>query len=239
LFNPKNSWEQAQEAALRMRFALFLAVLASRICIQSIIHSLNINIKKVGIVGCGPAGLMLAASLKRLNSGVEEILLFDKRPDVLNIGGGGLQISGGSIVMEKIGLLDELINVGHPLHNVLARNRDGDVLLDLDVENLVTTKAKEELCVNNKPVIFSIMRNALQSILYNAAVTNEHGNCRVKVVTNAKCRNIIENNNKVSLEFDNNDKHDDFDMIFGTGSELIKLRIITEPLDLNFYDFFR
>ncbi len=220
-------------ATKEMKFFLFLAILASRICINSIIYSLNV--KKVGIVGCGPAGLMLAASLKRLNCGVEEIFLFDKRSDILNIAGGGLQISGGSMVMQKIGLLDEIIKIGHPLHNVLARNSNGDVLLNLDIKELVTTKAKEELCVNNKPVIFSIMRNALQSILYNAVTSSDNEDCQVKIITNAKCKNIVEANNKVSLEFDNNEKYGNFDMIFGTDGVNSIVRSFTSHGDQRYF----
>lgn len=215
-----------------MNLYLFFAILACRLCAKSIY---SLSIKKVAIVGCGPAGLMLAASLKRLNCGVEEVFLFDKRSDVLNIGGGGLQISGGSVVMEKIGLLDEIINIGHPLHNVLARNSQSDVLLNLDIKQLVTTKAKEELCINDKPVIFSIMRNALQNILYNAAMASDNEMCSVKIIKNAKCKNIVENSNKVSLEFDNNEKYDDFDMVFGTDGVNSVVRSFTSSGDQKYF----
>jgi NADPH-dependent 2,4-dienoyl-CoA reductase/sulfur reductase-like enzyme len=59
-------------------------------------------VKRIAIVGSGPAGLGLAASIKQLNTGIKEVCLFDSRDDFLQTNlGGGVQLSGGAAVLEK------------------------------------------------------------------------------------------------------------------------------------------
>ena len=73
-------------------------------------------INKVAIIGSGTAGLGLAAALKQLSSGVKEITVFESRADFLqsNIG-GGVQLSGGAAVLEKLGCLPALESTAHPV----------------------------------------------------------------------------------------------------------------------------
>ena len=62
-------------------------------------------ISREAIVGSGPAGLGLAASLAAMDSGIREVIVFESRNDYLQANlGGGVQLSGGAAVLEKIGL---------------------------------------------------------------------------------------------------------------------------------------
>ena len=129
-------------------------------------------IKRVAIVGGGTAGLGLAAALTRLPSGVDDVTVFEARANFLQQSlGGGVQINGGAAVLEKLGLLPELERVAQRMGAVRSRNRYGAELLQLDIFSSVLTKAASELCADGgsgAPMVYSIMRDALQRLLYDA-----------------------------------------------------------------------
>ena len=61
-------------------------------------------IRKVAIVGSGPAGLSLGVSLQRMTS-VEEIMIYESRKDPSqSVLGGGVQLTSGAAVLQKLGL---------------------------------------------------------------------------------------------------------------------------------------
>ena len=66
------------------------------------------RVKRVAIVGGGPAGMGLAACLKQLDAGVEEVIVFDSRDPLAPALGGGVQLTGGASILEKIGCLSYL-----------------------------------------------------------------------------------------------------------------------------------
>lgn len=213
---------------------LILLLLALLLLITaSIFGSVNSSpISKIAIIGAGPGGLGLAASLKLIpNTGVHTIKVYESKsnPLALNVG-FGLQLSSGSAILAKLGLFDELNKVGEKLDRVLARNYNSDVLLDLDVKKAVKQNAINELCVNGETTMFSIMRSSLLTILYNACIrkgvniniaggTDGGGdnNCSVELLTDMACVNVEETsgaNNRVKVTFSDG-SHDDFDMVIG------------------------
>jgi 2-polyprenyl-6-methoxyphenol hydroxylase-like FAD-dependent oxidoreductase len=121
----------------------------------------------------------LAAALKQLQCGVKDVTVFESREQFLQPDlGGGLQLSGGAAVLEKLGCLSALEQTAHPFKGVLSRNSYGTELLNLDVTDSVRTKASKELVSNNgngSPLTYSIMRDALQEILYNATLSQTSG----------------------------------------------------------------
>lgn len=121
----------------------------------------------------------LAAALKQLQCGVKDVTVFESREQFLQPNlGGGLQLSGGAAVLEKLGCLSALEQTAHPFKGVLSRNSYGTELLNLDVADSVKTKASLELVSNNgngNPLTYSIMRDALQEILYNATLSQTSG----------------------------------------------------------------
>ena len=203
-------------------------------------------INKVAIVGSGTAGLGLAAALKQLQSGVNEITVFESREDFLqsNIG-GGVQLSGGAAVLEKLGCLPALERTAHRMKAVRSRNSYGTELLKLDVSTSVNEKARKELCAdkgNGQPMIFSVMRDALQHVLYNATQTQflkdsprgsfiwsndeipkdapvkvEPTGPKVHIKAGKKCIGVTENDltGTVCLNFDDGSKDDGYDVVFG------------------------
>ena len=205
---------------------------------DSFVNGLRL-INKVAIVGSGTAGLGLAAALKQLSSGVKEITVFESRADFLqsNIG-GGVQLSGGAAVLEKLGCLPALESTAHRMKAVRSRNSFGTELLKLDVTSSVNDRARKELCSmagNGQPMVFSIMRDALQHLLYNATQTampkkinawsisgseesaGEPLESVVHVKAEKKCIGVVENDSTgtVCLKFEDGTEEDGYDMVFG------------------------
>lgn len=123
--------------------------------------------RRVAIVGAGIGGLALAKALGELDTGVEEVILFDRRAELKPGIGGGIQINGGAAVLARLGLGEQMKASALPVRRILSRKSDGFQLLDIDVESLV----KDEpalVSADGTPQAFSIMRDALQRILVDA-----------------------------------------------------------------------
>ena len=138
--------------------------------------SINVRsliIKKVAVVGGGNGGMAFAAALKHMNpKGLEEVIVYEKRKSILQPSmGGGVQLSGGAFVLSKLGCSDVLHNNAERLKGIRSRNNNNEELLQLNLDNLVNTSpfASELLYNSNtkQPYLYSIMRDALQKILYD------------------------------------------------------------------------
>jgi salicylate hydroxylase len=175
-------------------------------------------ISKVAIVGSGTAGLGLAASLASMNSGVQEVVVFEMRKDYLQASlGGGLQLSGGAAVLEKIGLGSVLEEKAQPLKRVWARNGKMETLLDLDVGNLVKERAADVLCRDSgKPMLYSIMRDSLQEILADACSSvKTESDTKITIMPDKEVSSIEEYEDKVSVRCRDGTAGGDFDVVFG------------------------
>lgn len=135
-------------------------------------YSRRKTVKKVGIIGAGIAGLGFAASLKRMCPGVEDIAIFESRNSSYALTGslgGGVQINGGAIVLEKLGCLPQIENFAQPIRKVISRSNTRTTLVDIDVQSLFREKAPNYMVSNSgKAKSYTIMRDALIEILYNA-----------------------------------------------------------------------
>jgi len=120
--------------------------------------------RRVAVVGAGIGGLALARSLFTLDTGVEEVAVFDRRDELKPNIGGGIQINGGAAVLARLGLGEQLKASALPVRRILSRKSGGFELLDIDVESLVLA---EPALVDDTgtPQAFSIMRDALQRLL--------------------------------------------------------------------------
>jgi salicylate hydroxylase len=123
--------------------------------------------RRVAVVGAGIGGLAAARALQTLETGVDEVVVFDRRNELKPGLGGGIQINGGAAVLARLGLGDTLKAAALPVRRILSRKADGFELLDLDVRSLVLA---EPALVDDSgtPQAFSIMRDALQRILVDS-----------------------------------------------------------------------
>lgn len=207
----------------------------------------SVPIRKVAIVGSGIGGLGLAAALVRLDSQVQDIHVYESRPNVLQSRqGGGVQLSGGASVLKRLGLLPTLDSVGFRLKDVRGRDQYGNPLIYMDIDqaicgrkarenwtssetkkinpaysDLLTTTNEE---MNPSPIIYAIMRDALQSLLYEATATaNSKSGSKVSFFPSKRCLSVTEYPaapnaglaNKVKLVFNDGTECDDYDLVFG------------------------
>eukprot|EP01035_Chromulina_nebulosa_P020691 gene20691-26824_t len=87
----------------------------------NILESTSINkFTRVAIVGSGPGGLGLAACFNKIDCGVKFVDIYESRSSILQPSlGGGLQLSGGAAVIDKIGCYNELKSIALPFKQVL------------------------------------------------------------------------------------------------------------------------
>eukprot|EP00899_Mesostigma_viride_P025884 jgi/Mesvir1/6480/Mv19553-RA.2 len=121
--------------------------------------------KKVGIAGAGPAGLCLAYALLGLPTGVEEVTIFERSP-VLRPGlGGGLNLNGGAVVLQRLGLGKLLRQIGNELHGVVARAASGKKLFEVNVDKAVGMVPGAEVLRDpdtGQVLSYTVMRDRLQ-----------------------------------------------------------------------------
>lgn len=209
------------------------------------------SIRKVAIIGSGPGGLGLAASLKHFNS-VGVIDVFESRPSVTQPSqgsipnsfsdiiveyriGGGLQLSGGALVLEKIGLFNKLEKQSLPLNRVFSRDQEAIKILDINLG--------DEIKSSGKILRFrSIMRDALQQILYEASKTKSPSKTSTKVnfLVNKRLSLVEEyassNGNKVSLKFEDKSSYDDYDLVIGADGVRSTVKNFVVNQRQNFFD---
>ena len=160
--------------------------------------AIKMKVNSICIVGGGIAGLSLAASLKRLNCDVEKVVVFESRKSLKSNLGGGLQLTGGAAVIDKLGLLKTLKHIGNPIKRIVSRNSAEQVLLNMDVKEIFDKYGENKLTSadNNELYAYSIMRDDLCSMLVNATMTNNRNshesNTQVKLESNKKVKSIIE-----------------------------------------------
>jgi salicylate hydroxylase len=205
------------------------------------VSALGSPVKRVCVIGSGIAGLGAAACLKQLNNEkLEQVVVFEARDNFLQARlGGGVQLSGGSAVIERIGYLKELDQAAEVLHTITSRNRNGDTLIKLDVSKLIRDNAPKELCAAGgagDPMIYSIMRDSLLSILYGATKTKKNAlagaaqSCNVVIKNNKQAVSVIEDRmtQKIAVHFADGTSEGDFDLVIGADGISSTVKQFTE-----------
>ena len=162
--------------------------------------------KRVAVVGAGIGGLALARALQTLDTGVEDVAVFERRDELKPNIGGGIQINGGAAVLARLGLGEQMKASALPVRRILSRKSGGFELLDIDVQSLV--RGEPSLVdETGTPQAFSIMRDALQRMLAEALPA---GTVRL----GRKLVSIDEDKDGVNLLFDDG-QSERFDLLVG------------------------
>lgn len=195
-------------------------------------------IKKIAVVGAGPAGLGLAAAFKQMQSFRGEVVVFESRDDYTQANlGGGVQLTGGAVVLKDLNCLGMLNSTGERFRRVRSRNQDREALLFMDIDNIARETAPDLCDKDGNPLFFSIMRDALQSLLLNATQrtfaatdttyqqqptpTQDHEQLKVTIRPGQRCIQVSEMKGKngqktnLALEFAGGLVEDGFDLVVG------------------------
>lgn len=170
--------------------------------------------KKVAIIGGGIGGLALRLAFP---SWIEEVKTFESRLDALQSDlGGGIQISGGGLVIQQLGLYDELVKCALPLSRVRTRNRKGQSIMDVNLARAVQTYASNTLTdSSSRPMLYTIMRDSLMKILHDAPGLSWSGSTR-PICSGMQCTDIQElSSGFVDLKFADGTIERNFDMVIG------------------------
>jgi len=160
------------------------------------------------VVGGGPAGLSLVSSIVSIAPSVQEIVLYERKQDVFQTNlGGGVQLTGGAVVLEKLGMFKELKKNAEQLNGVEARDNNGNNIFSLDISQSIKGSEKASNILISKSygdfLSFSIMRDNLQKLLYNFII--ENGGSKVVVKTGVEVLSYSENieNGEITVKLEN------------------------------------
>jgi len=98
-----------------------------------------------------------------MDTGVEEVVVFDRTDALRPNLGGGIQVNGGAAVLARLGLGEEILKAGLPVKSVRTRTAQGFELLNIDVQQAVGREPS--LLYKGTPMCFTIMRDSLQKLL--------------------------------------------------------------------------
>jgi 2-polyprenyl-6-methoxyphenol hydroxylase-like FAD-dependent oxidoreductase len=197
-------------------------------------------VKKIAVIGSGTGGLALAATLNRIGSGVKEITLFEERSSALQANaGGGVQLSGGAAILEKLGC--SLSGSGVSLTRISSRNHLGDSIMNIDLAKAVRSHAPSLLSQDDSqaPMLYTVMREVLQQTLFDAATTRPllAASPTVKVIENKRCNHITEMREglkpSVTLHFADGDQSAGFDILVGADGVNSAVRQYVEGVSIK------
>lgn len=155
---------------------------------------------------------------------MESIVIYDAREDPLQSSlGGGLQLSSGAVILNRLGLLERLKESSNAITSLSSRNSRRESLLSVNITELAKTIAPQQVRSDEgrgDPMFYSVMRDQLLSILHEAVVM--HGDeddrtPRIKIVGKKKLVTIREDvvRRKVSLVFEDGSTDEDYDVVVG------------------------
>ena len=88
--------------------------------------------------------------------------VFEQYSELKPAVGAGFNINGGAVVLQRLGLAEDLKEIANPMKRVLARTVDGDVLFDVDVKSTMPDSLIDK---DGEPVCYTVMRSDLQRVL--------------------------------------------------------------------------
>lgn len=160
---------------------------------------LNRSFERIAILGGGPAGLTAALCLKNYmpNNWRGEVHIYESRSDISHTAlGGGVQISGASVVLKKLGLMPRFKQFAIPFQRLLSRDSNLKNIIALNVADS-TLRSGDASLIDTEgdrvPHLYSVMRDALIYILIEAltaTIGSSNNGCHVYIHPNSTCTGL-------------------------------------------------
>ena len=167
---------------------------------------MTIHLKKIAVVGAGPAGLATAIYLHRAG---HKVVVFDQFESVKPVGSGLLVQPTGLTVLNDLGIARELVSLGQRIDRLQGITVDtGNSVLAVDYD-----KTGQRFGI-------AVHRAALFSVLHNAALADG-----VEIQNNTTVNNVLEKEDGAYL-FKNGklDQAERWDMIVDTSGAQSEIR---------------
>lgn len=160
---------------------------------------------KIGIIGCGTAGLAAAAYLTKDN---HDVSLFEKFDEPKPLGAGLLLQPTGLACLACLGLDQKAIEYGAPINNLYGRAANDRVIFDISYQNL-------------KPHYFGlgIHRGALFTILYGEVLR-----LKVPIKTGCDIKQTVLKHDKRFIVAQEGEEYGPFDLVIDASGMRSQLR---------------
>jgi 2-polyprenyl-6-methoxyphenol hydroxylase-like FAD-dependent oxidoreductase len=167
----------------------------------AILHSKVDSTLKIAVVGCGIAGCCSAILLKRQEHCVH---LFEQAPELRPVGAGVMLQPLGQRVLERMGLLDQVVANAEPIRELHAIHRSGKTMIKMPF-----SAAKVGMHA------YGVHRGDIFEVLVKAVIGSQ-----IPIELNATVHQTTVSNNQVSIECADGRRFVGFDrVIISSGSK--------------------
>lgn len=161
---------------------------------------------RIAVLGAGYAGLSFCLACQSLGLQSKfKLTLFEQAPDPGALGAGVLLQPSGQHVLERFGLLDQVLKAAHPIHRIRARDGTQNYFMDLEVSD-------------SSNQTYGCHRGSIYQSLFQAAKLSS-----LRLVTGTKVNRVVSDARLSRLFSAENEELGEFDLVIlcdGSKSEL-------------------
>lgn len=104
--------------------------------------------------------------------------------------GGGFNINGGAVILERLGMGDDVRSIANPMRRVISRTTAGGELFDIDIESTIPSALRGR---DGASACYTVMRSELQRVLEQRLPQGERRNSTALSVLKLDVKHSCEN----------------------------------------------
>lgn len=167
----------------------------------------QLNVSKIAVVGCGPAGLAFVAAM---SNSEHEIVMFERFSYAKAVGSGIILQPTGLAVASVLGIREHIERQGHAIYRVLGHTTE-NMKLVVDVDYSALSNGHYAVALHR-----SVLFDALQKRI---------AKCRIPMILGANIRSFARyTNGQVKLRDESGTIHGPFDLIVDASGARSALR---------------